>query len=72
MSWVAEYLLVPLVRYDFSTFGRSARGLTKVLRNLVQDEINEPKGLKEQLKVVYIYTPTAHVPMQKECIYIFV
>ena len=56
MSWVAEYLLVPWVRYDFSTFGKSARGLAKAVQNLVQHKINEPKGLTEQLKVVYTHS----------------
>lgn len=53
MSWVAEYLLVLLVIYDFTTFGRNARRLTQTVHNLVHDKINESNGRKEQLKVIY-------------------
>ena len=56
MSWVAEYLLVPLVRYDFTTFGKSASGLANAVHNLVQDKIKKPKGLQEQLKVIYTHS----------------
>ena len=57
MSWVAEYLLVPFVRYDsVTTVGRSASGLANAVHNLVQDKMKEPKGLKEQLKVIYTYS----------------
>ena len=56
MSWVAEYLLVQFVRYDFTTYGRSVRGLAKAVHNLVQDKIKKPKGLQEQLKVIYTHS----------------
>ena len=54
MSWIAEYLLVPLVMNRFTAFGRALIGVAESIRTLISDEeAAQPSGPQAQLKVMY-------------------
>ena len=53
MSWIAEYLLLPVLLSRFTAFGRSMLRIITAIRHLIPGGTAEPKGLQEQMKVTH-------------------
>ena len=62
MSWMAEYILFPLVMNRFTAFGRSVFGVVKALRKLILVKETEQSGSQLVMKVA-LNTYSTYAPL---------